>query len=408
MLQFGVGGSVLPFIAFHLLDKGFDFKDIGQIFFAGSASSLIFPLMWGYLSDRFIPLNRLFLLMNFLAGCFLLLLHEAGGLISHQILFACYYAFYHPTIILINSLCFHHLPNPTMQFGTIRALGSLGWMVPSLPLFLIYFYLKEIPTSICLWIAAGIAFTNCLACLFLPHTHTSRSLKKLRLATHPLDPEIKDEYFHQLKLLLKDRRFACLMVSLFFAAASFSVVALFSTPYLEQLGVARAYAGPIQCIGVITEVILMPLLPAFFVRFGYVNGLLFGLVCLIGRQVSSFLWPSPILLAGTYVLVGLMVIYYFTVVSMALERLAHKTVRSTAQTFMVMLGSGLGPMTANLIAGFLATTNPASPHSLQPVFGFGAILALVSFAFLIPIYKPLRSFLDPGLVSRPVMHPNQG
>ena len=394
MMQFAVGGAVLPFIAFHLIDEGFGFDAIGQIFFCGSAASLIFPLLWGYLSDRFIPLNRLFVGMNFLAGVFLILLYLVDGLRSHQIIFACYYAFYHPTIILINSLCFHHLPNPSMEFGRIRALGSLGWMVPSLPLFLIFQFREEIPTGVCLLVAAGIAFTNSLLCLLLPHTPTARSRRKARGVINPLDPEHKDEYFHHLKLLFRDRRFVSLMGSLFFAAASFSVVALFSTPYLEQLGVKRSYAGPIQCIGVITEVILMPMLPLFFMRFGYVNGMIFGLVCLLVRQVLSYLWPDAVVLSLSYVLVGLMVIYYFTVASMALERLAHKTVRSTAQTFMVMLGSGLGPMTANLIAGILATRDFQMPYSLQPVFGFGAFLSLVSLGLLLSVYPSLRQFLD--------------
>ncbi len=398
MFQFAIGGSVLPFIAFHLKDEGFTYGEIGRIFFTGSASSLIFPLLWGFLSDRYIPLNRLFLLLNFLAGCFLIKLYQAEGLLAHQFLFACYYAFYHPTIILINSLCFHHLPNPSMQFGKIRGLGSLGWMIPSLPLFLLFFYARQVPTGFCLYVAAGIAFANVFLCLLLPHTPTARSRRAALPPAGLLDPEKKDEYFHQLGVLGRDRRFICLMLSLFFGAASFSIVALFSTPYLEELGVDRAYAGPIQCIGVITEVILMPLLPVFFLRFGYVNGMFFGLVSLLIRQLLSYFWPDALVLSLSYVFVGLMVIYYFTVVSMALERLADKVVRSTAQTFMVMLGSGLGPMSANLIAGYLAGKSDGADYALQPVFGFGGLLALVSLACLVPVYMPLRRFLDPSIM----------
>ena len=392
MMQFAIGGAVLPFIAFHLIDEGFTFRQIGEIFFFGSASSLVFPFVWGYLSDRFIPLNKLFVFLNLVAGILLVALERSDGLLMHQIIYASYYAFYHPTIILINSLCFHHLKNPTQEFGKIRGLGSLGWIIPSIPLYWIYSTMTEIPTGICLNLAAGIALFNALLCLFLPDTGTEKIKSSSGESSH------SGEYMKQLILLLRNKNFIFLMISLLFASASFAILAFFSTPYLEELGIPRAYAGPIQSIGVVAEVILMPLLPLFFSKFGYVRGLVFGLLCLVARHVTSYFFDSGVLFSGLYILVGLMVIYYYTVASMALDRLAHSAVRSTAQTFMVMLGSGLGPMCANLVAGIIADNSET--NSLRPIFGFGSILALISVLSLIPIYSSLREFLD----NLPVRH----
>ena len=385
MMQFAVGGAVLPFIAFHLIDEGFSFRHIGEIFFFGSASALLFPFIWGYLSDRFIPLNQLFIILNLVAGILLIILERSSGLLMHQIVFAGYYAFYHPTIILINSLCFHHLKNPGQEFGKIRGLGSLGWILPSIPLFWIYSTMDSVPTGNCLYLAAGISITNALLCFFLPHTKIEKT--KLSVVS-----EKEAEYKNCLFKLLRDKNFIFLMISLFFASASFAVLAFFSTPYLEELGISRAMAGPIQSIGVIAEVILMPLLPLFFSKFGYVRGLVFGLLCLFARHVTSYFFESGILFSWLYVLVGLMVIYYYTVASMALDRLAHSVVRSSAQTFMVMLGSGLGPMCANLAAGIIVDNSET--NSLRPIFGFGSVLAFLSLLSLMPIYKSLRQFLD--------------
>ena len=41
MMQFAVGGAVLPFIAFHLIDEGFSFRHIGEIFFFGSFLTIL-------------------------------------------------------------------------------------------------------------------------------------------------------------------------------------------------------------------------------------------------------------------------------------------------------------------------------------------------------------------------------
>lgn len=392
MLQFGIGGAVLPFIAFHLVDEGFSFGQIGRIFFVGSTSSLVFPFLWGYLSDRYIPLDRLFVVLNILTGVALILLHQSESLLSHQVVFAGYYAFYHPTLMLINSLCFHHLKNPPAEFGKARALGSLGWILPSIPLFLIYFYLPEVSTGICLYFAAGIAFLSGGLCLVLPHTETEKSRARNLKSIAGDASANKEVYSAQLWKLLKDSRFICLMVSLFFAAASFSILAFYSTPYLEELGVARAWAGPIQSIGVVAEVILMPFLPLFFARYGYVNALMFGLGCLVLRHMTAWFFDQPVIFSLLYILVGLMVIYYYTVVSMALDRLAHKAVRSTAQTFMVILGSGLGPMMANFFSGMIADNTESD--SLKPIFGFGLVLSIISIAILLPIYRSLKQFLD--------------
>ena len=111
------------------------------------------------------------------------------------------------------------------------------------------------------------------------------------------------------------------------------------------------------------------------------RGLVFGLLCLFARHVTSYFFESGILFSWLYVLVGLMVIYYYTVASMALDRLAHSVVRSSAQTFMVMLGSGLGPMCANLAAGIIVDNSET--NSLRPIFGFGSVF----FVFVVFFQK---------------------
>lgn len=386
-MQFAIGGAVLPFIAFHLLDEGFSFSQIGTIFFVGSTSSLVFPMLWGFLSDRYIPLNRLFVFLNLMTGLSLILLHRSESLNAHLFVFAAYYAFYHPTLILVNSLCFHHLSNPTKEFGFVRAMGSLGWIVPSIPLFLVYFYQPDTSTGICLHLASGIAFLNAFICLGLPKTDTEKNKKASENEKYS-----KGLYFIELKKLIRNKNFICLLFSLFFASSSFSLLAFYSTPYLEEVGIDRAYAGPIQSIGVVIEVILMPFLPLFFRKFGFVNGLIFGLMCLILRHATSYFWPNPIFFSGAYLLVGLMVVYYYTIASMALDRLAHNVVRSTSQTFMVILGSGLGPMSANLLASYVM--NGSESLSLKPVFGYGIILSLLSLVCLTPAIASLKRFLD--------------
>ena len=83
----------------------------------------------------------------------------------------------------------------------------------------------------------------------------------------------------------------------------------------------------------------------------------------------------PIFLAASYLLVGVVVVFYHIGVSILVDRIASPEVRSTAQTLLVLCGSGLGPMFANWAVGWI--THWFGP-GLSPVFMFGAVLAFLA------------------------------
>src|SRR5206468_7217720 len=92
-LQFAVGGAVIPFVTLLLRDRGLDFSHISQIFLASSGTLLVFPFLWGVLADRYLPLNRLFTVINLLAGAALIAFvtqrQFAGLLIAFTLFIAC-------------------------------------------------------------------------------------------------------------------------------------------------------------------------------------------------------------------------------------------------------------------------------------------------------------------------------
>ncbi|HCZ05356.1 MAG TPA: hypothetical protein DHV39_18375, partial [Verrucomicrobiales bacterium] len=56
LIQFCVGGSVLPFMSIWLQEKGLSFASIGTIFSIASSTFLVFPFVWGMISDRDVPI----------------------------------------------------------------------------------------------------------------------------------------------------------------------------------------------------------------------------------------------------------------------------------------------------------------------------------------------------------------
>ena len=100
LLQFAAGGAVLPFVTLVLRDRGLDFAHISIIFSVASATLLVFPLLWGMLADRYLPLNRLFTLLNLAASGALILFalqrDFAGLLLAFALFSACFNPMLHP------------------------------------------------------------------------------------------------------------------------------------------------------------------------------------------------------------------------------------------------------------------------------------------------------------------------
>jgi len=88
--------------------------------------------------------------------------------------------------------------------------------------------------------------------------------------------------------------------------------------------------------------------------------------------------------ALSYLLAGMVIVFFHITLSILANMIAGQSVRATAQTLLVVFGSGVGPMMTNWIAGRLSAS---ADNSLQPIFGFGMILALAAF-ILIAIRAP--------------------
>lgn len=368
VLQFAVGGAVAPFVSILLRDRGLNFQQISLVFLASSSTLLVFPFLWGMLADRWIPINRLFTGLNLLALGTLALFSTQRSFIGLLLTFTLFYACFNPTLTLINSLCFHHLSSPEQQFAGLRAWGSIGWILPSLPIYLWLAQVRTTQLDFVLYLGMVLTAAVIATTLALPHTPPgAKSSSK--------DPARARAYRPGIKRLLRNPNYVALLCSYFLMSASFSLLIFYSPPFLEDMGVARAWIGPIQCIGVVLEVFLFRWLPNFIVRWNYTNSILIGCAALMARHLL-FAWGSNRwLLSASYLLAGIVIVFHHVGVSLLANAMAGLEVRATSQTLLVLFGSGLGPMFANWMAGRITSH---SGNNLRPVFLFAAGLAAVA------------------------------
>ena len=387
-LQFAIGGAIVPFLVLFFEDRGLGVTQISRIFAGASAMALFFPFFWGMLADRFIPLNRLFIVLNVLVIASLWLLSTQTTFAGLLICFMLFYACYNPSLMLMNPLCFHHLTNPREEFGRLRAWGSLGWMIPSFGIYV--------------WMVAGSVesfdFTLPLGMLLagvmlacsgtLPHTPTG--------VVH-VGPQHKPgaAYLADLKQLMRSRGYLVILLVYFLVASSFAIQAIYSPALLAEQGLAREWIGISQCPGVILEIILFRWRSLFLNRLSHTNTILLGCGAMLLRHVIFAFSDSLGWLIASHLLTGMVIVFHHIGVSVLVNSIAGPAVRATAQTLLVLCGSGLGPMAANWCVGAISD---ATGDNLRMVFLFAATLALLGGILLLT----QRRAVDQSIESRSV------
>lgn len=372
-LQFGLGGAVLPFIALLFRDRGLDFTQVSYIFSGSSAMLLFFPFFWGMLADRIVPLNKIYTVLNALMVILLIIFARQQNFIGLMILFMLFYACLNPSFVLLNPLSFHFLDNPREQFGKLRAWGSIGWIVPSLIIYLWLALRPEADLWFTVYLGIGIAGAMVVASFWLPH------LKPGAIHVTPTHaPGIG--YIESVKRLLCNRSFLVVLSVYFLVASSFAIQAIYSAPMLEDAGLERKWIGPSQCIGVILEIILFNWQIKLLARLPLSATILVGIAAMVGRHLIFWLSDNVFLLVASHLLTGVVIVYHHIGVSVLINTIAPREVKSTAQTLLILCGSGLGPMLANFGVGWITA---ATGQNLRMVFAFATALALTGGVILV-------------------------
>ncbi len=388
-VQFAVGGAFLPFVTLFLRDRGLSYQEIGWVNVLSAMMSATVPFFWGWVADRWVAVDRLLVLLHFGGAVALVALgrqHSLTGiLVSNAILFA----LYPPTTPLLSALAYHHFSSPDRQFSRLRLWGSIGWILPSLPISLWIAGLASNPGdaaggaagridfAFTFDVAAGIELALALLALLLPRTPP---VARGGPASDHSKTAGDFSYGAALRRLLARRGFLRVLAAVVLLQAAFAILFYYSPPFIEQAGFAREWLAPIQAIGVVCEIPLFLTLAWVVRRFGYRGTLIIGSLSLLLRHVLFAASAPGWVLLASYVLAGMSVVYYLTAASLTVNALAERPVRATAQTILTLAGPGIGQVLGHLAAGTIAERSGAG---LQGAFAFAAAASLAGLFILL-------------------------
>lgn len=282
-LQYFVQGCYLPIISVYLQKTlGFSAARVGYVGSALAVGPLVVPFFIGQLVDRKFATQRVLAICHLLSGLVMLVLYFQTGFGAVLLLGTLYSVLYVPSMMLTNSLAFHHLSDSKREFPQVRLWGTIGFITPA---WLIEFVLLRGLEGEQLSDARGVTLVAAglagiamalYSLLVLPDTPPAKDVKQ--------DSEFAPAVVAR---LLRYRSVLVLVVVTFFAAIVHKFHFVVNAPFLSSLlaagGEQGAWEQSISSLGQVAEIGVMAGLAWIIAKLGFRLTITLGLSAYVGR-----------------------------------------------------------------------------------------------------------------------------
>ncbi len=320
---------------------------VGLLGAAVPLGAFIGPLVFAPIADRYFPAQKILAVLHFICGILLCLAGYVAvntpGMTAPLIgLMFVVGVFYMPTIALLNSVVFKHVPDSN-NAPYVFVFGTAGWILVVL---FIQAFFGAGETNGFFYVGAGCCFLLALYSLTLPNTP-------------PQGAGSGDGDVLGLKAfsLLKEPSFMFFVIaSLLAGIAACGFFFTISVTMLSQRGFPAPLA--LTTINQFSELFFMAALPFCAARFGLKKVLLIG----IGAWLLRYgFWMSD---AFSFALLGLLLhgmcySFLYNASYMYGDKVSPPEMKASVQGMMAFLLLGVGQVLGALLAGYLTDVYPA-------------------------------------------------
>lgn len=393
-LQYFVQGCYLPIISLYLQEKLiFTSQQLGMFGAALAVGPLFAPFVLGQLVDRHFSTQLVLAVCHAAGGIVMLTLWQQTQFLPVLVLGTVYSILYLPSLMLTNSLAFHHLVNRDREFPFVRLWGTIGFVFPA---WVVEFWWlrglegQELVDARGFTLAlAGIAgLVMGVYCLTLP-------------STPPPNKNARDFAPGKVIGLLRQRNFLALVVVSFGIAIVHNFYFVWNSPFLKEVlrqgGVMGAWEQRISSIGQIAEVLVMTILGLSIARLGFKWTMLvgivayatrFGIFAFAGTFAAAFPLNITIVCIGQ-ALHGFCFGCFLAVAYMYVDRVAAVDIRGSMQnvygTFVIGVGAFLGGFVSGAIGNAFSTS--VQEKNWVGIWSSGVamtVVCLIAFALWFP------------------------
>jgi len=378
-LQYFIWGSWAVTLGTYL-GQTLQFEDsqIGLVYGTSAVAAIISPFFVGMIADRFFPTEKILAVLHLIGAALLWYVSTLSTFETVYVGMLAYSLCFMPTLALTNSISMSNLSDPAAQFGSVRVLGTIGWIAVGLLLG----YLAMDATATPLRIAAMASVVLGLYSLILPHTPPPA--RGQRLAT-------RDVLGFDALALLKDRSFSVFVLGSFLLCIPLQFYYAFANRFLNEIGVANA-AGKMT-IGQMSEVLFMLFIGVLLRKFGIK---VIMLVAMLAWAARYFLFgagdagPGMWMLYGGLLLHGVCYDFFFVSGQIYVDQQAGPKIRAAAQGFIAFITLGIGNFVGSWASGRIVESYalPGGGHDWTAIWRVPAIGALVIFVIFAVAFNP--------------------
>jgi nucleoside transporter len=339
-LQFFVWGSWYATVGNYMGAHEMSAR-IGDAYSVGPLAAILAPLFLGLLADRYFASEKVLGVLHLLGAVTLFVAPQLSGGAFIGILLA-HMLCYMPTLGLTNTLAFSHIKDQEKEFPIVRVAGTVGWIVAGI---LVSKILVADKLALQFYVASGASLLLAIYSFTLPHTAPPAKGQPASIATILGVDSLK---------LMKSPSFAIFMISSFLVCIPLAAYYAFAQVFIANAG--SETPAFIMSFGQMSEVFFMLAMPLFFARLGVKWMLAVGMLAWVvryglfaGAASSGAFW----MVIGGVLLHGICYDFFFVTGYIYVDQRADKSIRSQAQSFLVLVTQGLGMLIGSQICGAL-------------------------------------------------------
>lgn len=320
-------------------------SDLALAYETQSIGAVIAPFVIGLIADRYFAAQKILGVLHLLGGALLFLAgaSESFSLFYPYILL--YMLLYMPTLALVNSIAFYQMEAPSKEFGPIRVLGSMGWIIAGFLIGFLGWENSQLLQNTFFMTATASVFLGIYS-FFLPNTPP-----KVKVGEKV---SLKSILGLDALALLKDKRYLIFFIASVLVCIPLAFYYQHANQFLNEIGMEAAASKMVM--GQLSEVFFLLLLPLFLTRFGLKNILVFGVLAW-GIRYLLFAYgdagENTWMLIFGIILHGICYDFFFVSGQIYTDFKAGEKYKSAAQGLITLATYGLGMLIGFRFAGWL-------------------------------------------------------